>query len=91
MKKMVSKSTHISLSIVLYVYLMSLYFQFCVLHFLSKIRKLIMIPICGEEKAFEKLEGSLFRYPVGRKFRRNLTRLRKYKQFCVLLIKKINA
>ena len=36
MKKMVSKSTHISLSIVLYAYLLSLNFQFCVLYFLSK-------------------------------------------------------
>ena len=55
-KKMVSKSIHISLSIVLYVYLVSLYFQFCVLHFLSKIRKLNMTPIFGEEKIFGKLE-----------------------------------
>ena len=31
-------------------------FPFCVLHFLSKIRKLIMTPIFGEEKFFEKLE-----------------------------------
>ena len=52
MKKMVSKSTHISLS----VYLMSLHFQFCVLYFLSKIRKLNMTPILGEEKIFGKLE-----------------------------------
>ena len=52
-KKMVLKSIHISLSIVLYVYLMSLYFQFCVLHFLSKLN---MTPIFGEEKIFFKLE-----------------------------------
>ena len=52
MKKTVSKSIHISLSIVLYVYLMSLYFEFCVLHFLSKIRKLNMTHIFGEEKIF---------------------------------------
>ena len=32
---------------------MSLYFQFCVLHFLSK---LIMTPIFGEEKFLGKLE-----------------------------------
>ena len=44
------------ISIVLYVYLMRLYFQFCVLHFLSKIRKLNMTPNFGEEKVFEKLE-----------------------------------
>ena len=56
MKEMVSKSTRISLSIVLYVYLMRLYFQFCILHFLSKIRKLNMTPIFGEEKIFGKLE-----------------------------------
>ena len=36
---------------------MSLYFQFCVWHFLSKIRKLNMTPIFGEEKTFGKLEG----------------------------------
>ena len=53
MKKMISKSTRISLCIVLYVYLMSLYFQFCVLHFLSKLN---MTPIFGEEKNFGKLE-----------------------------------
>ena len=43
------------ISIVLYVYLMSLYFQFCVLHFLSKIRKLNMTLNFGEEKIFGKL------------------------------------
>ena len=39
--------------IVLYVYLMSLYFQFCVLHFLSKIRNLNMTPpwmLCNKEQ-----------------------------------------
>ena len=41
-----------STSIVLYVYLMSLYFQFCVLHFMSKIRKLNMTPTFAEEKIF---------------------------------------
>ena len=35
---------------------MSLYFQFYVLHFLSKIRKLNMTPIFGEEKILGKLE-----------------------------------
>ena len=40
------------ISIVLYVYLMSLYFQFCVLHFLSKYRKLNTTPIFGEEIFF---------------------------------------
>ena len=30
--------------------------KFCVLHFLSKIRKLNMTPIFGEEKFFEILE-----------------------------------
>ena len=59
MKKMVSKSTRISLSIILYVYLMSLYFQFCVLHFLSNIRKLNMTPIFREEKICGKLERVL--------------------------------
>ena len=44
------------ISIVLYMYLMSLYFQFCVFHFMSKIQKLIMTPIFGEEKIFGKLE-----------------------------------
>ena len=38
------------------VSLMSLYFQFCVVHFLSKIRKLNMTPIFGEEKILGKLE-----------------------------------
>ena len=47
------KSTCISLSIVLYVYLMSQYFQFCVLHFFGKNRKLNMTPIFGEEKILE--------------------------------------
>ena len=41
---------------VLYVYIMSLYFQFCVLHFLSKIQKLNMTPNLGEEKTFGKLD-----------------------------------
>ena len=49
MKKMVSKSIHIPLNIVLYVYLMSLYFQFCVLLFCQKFN---MTPISGEEKSF---------------------------------------
>ena len=40
------------ISIVLYVYLMTLYFQFCVLHFVSKILKFNMTPIFGEEKFF---------------------------------------
>ena len=35
---------------------MSLYFQFCVLHFLSKIEKLNITPTFGEEKIFGKLE-----------------------------------
>ena len=43
------------ISVVLYVYLMSLYFQFCGLPILSKIRKLNMTPIFGEEKIFGKL------------------------------------
>ena len=38
---------------------MSPYFQFCVLHFLSKIQKLNMTPIFGEEKIFGKLERVL--------------------------------
>ena len=54
MKKMVSKSTHISLSIVLYVYFMNLYFQFCVLHFLSKIE--YDPHFWGEENFGKKLE-----------------------------------
>ena len=69
MKKMVSKSTHTSISLVLYVYLMSLYFQFCNLHCLSKIRKLNITPIFWEEKIFLKIgESTLFRYPMGQKF-----------------------
>ena len=48
------KYSHIST--VLYAYLISLYFQFCILHFLLKIRKLnMMTPIFGEEKIFGKL------------------------------------
>ena len=47
------------ISIVLYVYLMSLYFQFCVLHFSLKIQKLNMTPIFGEEKICGKLERVL--------------------------------
>ena len=35
---------------------MSPYFQFCVLPFLSKIRKLNMTPIFGEEKIFGNLD-----------------------------------
>ena len=67
MRKMVSKSTHISLSIVLYVYLMSLYFHFNS----NSFRKLNMTPIFGEEKFFGKLESSLFRHPLGQTFRQN--------------------
>ena len=37
-------------------YTCTLYLQFCVLHFLSKILKLNMTPIFGEEKVFGKLE-----------------------------------
>ena len=41
------------ISTVLYVYLLSLYFQFCVLHFLSKkFKKLNMTLNFGEEKIF---------------------------------------
>ena len=46
---------YLYIPIVLYVYLMSLYFQFCVLHFLSNIRKLNTTPIFVEEKIFGKL------------------------------------
>ena len=79
------------ISIVLYVYLMSLYFQFWVLHFLSKIQKLNMTPIFGEEKIFGKLDRVLH---LDTLWVENfdeiaLTRLRRYKQFCVLLVKKI--
>ena len=35
---------------------MSLYFQFCFLHFFRKIRILNMTPIFGKEKIFGKLE-----------------------------------
>ena len=38
------------ISIVLYAFFMSLYFQFCVSHILSKIRQLNITPIFGEEK-----------------------------------------
>ena len=48
------------ISIVLYVYPMSLYFQFCVLHFLSKIRKLNRTPHFGEEKILGKLERVVY-------------------------------
>ena len=47
------------ISIVRNVYLMSRYFQFCVLYFLSKIRKLNMTPIFGEEKICGNLERVL--------------------------------
>ena len=46
MKKMILQSTRISLSIVLYVYFMSLYFQFCVLHFLSKLNMTLIFVVC---------------------------------------------
>ena len=42
--------------VLFYVYLMSLYFQFCVLHFLSKIRKLNMPPFLGRRNFLGKLE-----------------------------------
>ena len=57
------------ISIVLYVYFTSLYFEFCVLHFLSKFRKLNMTPHVLEGENFLKLgESSLLRYPMGQKF-----------------------
>ena len=81
MKNMVSKSTHISLS-VLYVYRMSLHFQFCVLHFLSL--------IFAEEKFFGKLESSLFRYPEIEKFD-EIALSDTVKDFCVFLVKKTQS
>ena len=60
------------MSIILYVYLMSLYFQYCVLHFLSKILKIEYDPhFWGGENFLKIGESSLPKYPVGRKFRRN--------------------
>ena len=38
---------------------MGLYIQFCVLHFLSKIQKLNMTPIFGEENFFLKIGESI--------------------------------
>ena len=71
MKKMVSKSTHISLSIVLCVtyepIFPILYFAFFV-----KNSKLEYDPhFWGGENVWKIGESSLFRYPVGQKFRRN--------------------
>ena len=43
---------------------MSLYFQFCVLHFLSTIQKLNMTPTFGEEKFFGKLERVVCLYTL---------------------------
>ena len=72
MKKMVPKTTHMTLSIVLYVYLMSLYFQFCVLHFFVKNSKIEYDPHFWGGENFGKIgENSLFRQPVGRNFLRN--------------------
>ena len=71
---------------------MSLYFQFGVLQFLSKIRKLNTTPILGEEKFFGKLGRVVCLDTRGSKISMKslyLTRLRRYKQFCVLLVKKI--
>ena len=72
---------------------MSLYFQFCILHFLSKIQKFNMTPILGEENFFGKLERTV---TLDTLWVKNilmkllyLTQLRRYKQFCVLLVKKI--
>ena len=77
------------ISIVLYVYLMSLYFQFCVLYFLSNIRKLNMIPNFGEEKSFGKLERVVCLDTLRVENFDEIARLRRYKQFCVLIDKKI--
>ena len=48
------------INIVLYVYLMSLYFQFCVLNFLSKIRKLNITPQFWGRENFLKIGKSSF-------------------------------
>ena len=55
-----------------------------------------MTPIFEEEKIFGTLERVVFYgYPVGQKMPKistkslYLTQLRRYKQFCVLLVKKI--
>ena len=59
------------ISIVLYVYLMSLYFQFCVLHFLSN-SKIEYDPHFWGAEFFRKIrESGLLRHPLGRKFGRN--------------------
>ena len=71
------------ISIVLYVYLMSLYFQFCVLLFFV---------IFGEEKIFGKLERVVC---LDILWVENFDEIalshtvRRYKQFCVLLVKEI--
>ena len=53
---------------------MSLYFQFCVLHFFVKNLKIEYDPkFRGGENFWKIGESSLFTYPVSRKFRRNLS------------------
>ena len=68
---------------------MSPYFQFCVLHFFSKIRKLNMTPIFGEEKILANWRvvslDTLWVENID-----EIARLRRYKQFCVLRVKKID-
>ena len=86
------KSAHISL-VLFYMCTLRAYisnFVFCI--FFSKIRELNMTPILGGENFWKIGESSLFTYPGGSKISTKslyLTRLRRYKQFCVLLVKKI--
>ena len=73
----------LSLSIVLYVYLMSLYFEFCVLHICQKIRKLNMTPfwvkILGKLERVVTLDTLWVKISTKSLY---LTRLRRYNQFC---------
>ena len=71
----------------LYLTWLRRYKQFCVLPFLGKIRKFKMAAICGKRKVFENCQEYIAQIPCGSKISTKslyLTRLRRYKQFCVL-------
>ena len=83
---------YLYISIVLYVYLMSLYFQFCFAFFVKNLKIEYDPHFLGRRKFLEIVESRSLRYPAGRKISTkslHLTRLRRHKQFCVLLVKKI--
>ena len=68
MKKMVSKSTHMSLSIVLCVPYEPTFPILCFVFFVKNSKIEYDPHFWGGENFWKIGEGSLFRYPLGRKF-----------------------